>query len=118
MIFVRYFNGIRDRIRTLQGVPQTEAEDAGVSSAERRSLPYQADTYTGGVTECKNDCASAPKLNEELVEAIALGHDLGHTPFGHAGERSSQQGCARMFRRNRMQSRARRGICGESKDGG
>ena len=27
-------------------------------------------------------------LNEDLTEAIALGHDLGHTPFGHAGERS------------------------------
>ena len=30
------------------------------------------------------------KLNEELTEAIALGHDLGHTPFGHAGERVLQ----------------------------
>ena len=44
--------------RELQGVPQTEAEDPGVSSSERRSLPYKADTYTGGVTKCKNNCES------------------------------------------------------------
>ncbi len=30
--------------------------------------------------------ARALRLNEDLTEAIALGHDLGHTPFGHAGE--------------------------------
>ena len=48
------------RDRTLQGVPQTEAEDPGVSSSERRSLPYKADTYTGGVTKCKNNCESTP----------------------------------------------------------
>ena len=35
----------------------------------------------------------ALKLNEELVEAIALGHDLGHTPFGHAGERALNRVC-------------------------
>ena len=32
-------------------------------------------------------------MNEELVEAIALGHDLGHTPFGHAGERALNRVC-------------------------
>ena len=32
----------------------------GVSSSERRSLPYKADTYTGGVTKCKNNCESTP----------------------------------------------------------
>ena len=32
--------------------------------------------------------AKALRLNEDLVEAIALGHDLGHTPFGHAGEKA------------------------------
>lgn len=33
------------------------------------------------------------RLNEDLTEAIALGHDLGHTPFGHAGERSLERLC-------------------------
>ena len=33
------------------------------------------------------------RLNEELTEAIALGHDLGHTPFGHAGERVLNGSC-------------------------
>ena len=36
-------------------------------------------------------CARFPlKLNRDLTEAIAMGHDLGHTPFGHAGERAPQ----------------------------
>ena len=35
--------------------------------------------------------ARALRLNEDLTEAIALGHDLGHTPFGHAGERALNQ---------------------------
>ena len=34
-------------------------------------------------------------MNEDLVEAIALGHDLGHTPFGHAGERALNKICPR-----------------------
>ena len=37
--------------------------------------------------------AKALRLNEDLVEAIALGHDLGHTPFGHAGERALDKVC-------------------------
>ena len=37
--------------------------------------------------------ARALRLNEDLVEAIALGHDLGHTPFGHVGEQALQEIC-------------------------
>ncbi|MBO5271111.1 MAG: dNTP triphosphohydrolase, partial [Clostridia bacterium] len=43
-------------------------------------------THTLEVTQIARTIARALRLNEDLVEAIALGHDLGHTPFGHAGE--------------------------------
>ena len=43
-------------------------------------------THTLEVSQTARTVARALKLNEDLVEAIALGHDLGHTPFGHAGE--------------------------------
>ena len=44
--------------------------------------------HTLEVSQLSRTVAKALKLNEDLVEAIALGHDLGHTPFGHAGERA------------------------------
>jgi dGTPase len=43
-------------------------------------------THTLEVSQIARTIAKALSLNEDLVEAIALGHDLGHTPFGHAGE--------------------------------
>ncbi len=43
-------------------------------------------THTLEVSQTARTIAKALRLNEDLVEAIALGHDLGHTPFGHAGE--------------------------------
>jgi len=45
-------------------------------------------THTLEVTRLARTVARALRLNEDLAEAIALGHDLGHTPFGHAGERA------------------------------
>jgi len=45
-------------------------------------------THTLEVTRLARTAARALRLNEDLTEAIALGHDLGHTPFGHAGERA------------------------------
>ena len=45
-------------------------------------------THTLEVTRLARTVARALALNEDLTEAIALGHDLGHTPFGHAGERA------------------------------
>ena len=45
-------------------------------------------THTLEVTRLARTVARAVGLNEDLAEAIALGHDLGHTPFGHAGERA------------------------------
>src|SRR5699024_11832273 len=44
-------------------------------------------THTLEVSQISRTLARALKLNEDLVEAIALGHDLGHTPFGHTGEK-------------------------------
>jgi len=48
-------------------------------------------THTLEVSQIARSIAKVLRLNEELTEAIALGHDLGHTPFGHAGERVLQQ---------------------------
>ena len=45
-------------------------------------------THTLEVSRIARTAARALLLNEDLAEAIALGHDLGHTPFGHAGERA------------------------------
>lgn len=45
-------------------------------------------THTLEVAQISRTVARALRLNEDLTEAIALGHDLGHTPFGHAGERA------------------------------
>ena len=50
-------------------------------------------THTLEVSQNARTIAKALQLNEELVEAIALGHDLGHTPFGHAGERALNRIC-------------------------
>ena len=45
-------------------------------------------THTLEVAQIARTIARALRMNEDLTEAIALGHDLGHTPFGHAGERA------------------------------
>ncbi len=50
-------------------------------------------THTLEVSQNARTIAKALRLNEDLVEAIALGHDLGHTPFGHAGERALNRVC-------------------------
>ena len=48
-------------------------------------------THTLEVSQIARTIARALRLNEDLVEAIALGHDLGHTPFGHSGEKALEQ---------------------------
>lgn len=45
-------------------------------------------THTLEVSQIARTIARALRMNEDLTEAIALGHDLGHTPYGHAGERA------------------------------
>lgn len=54
-------------------------------------------THTLEVSQNARTIAKALRLNEDLVEAIALGHDLGHTPFGHAGERALNKVCPMGF---------------------
>ena len=64
------------------------------------------------VARVARDIGRALGLNLDLIEAIALGHDLGHTPFGHAGERYLNQAfnrrCDRWFFHNVQSVRARR----------
>lgn len=50
-------------------------------------------THTLEVDQIARTISRALQLNEDLTEAIALGHDLGHTPFGHAGERALDEVC-------------------------
>lgn len=54
-------------------------------------------THTLEVTQIGRTVARALALNEDLTEAIGLGHDLGHTPFGHAGERALAKLCPAGF---------------------
>lgn len=55
-------------------------------------------THTLEVSQIARTIAKSLDLNEDLTEAIALGHDLGHTPFGHAGERTLNKLCSKGFR--------------------
>lgn len=54
-------------------------------------------THTLEVSQIARSIARALRLNEDLCEAIALGHDIGHTPFGHAGERALNDVCSKGF---------------------
>lgn len=55
-------------------------------------------THTLEVSQIARTIARALRLNEDLTEAIALGHDLGHTPFGHSGEEVLDRICTGGFR--------------------
>lgn len=55
-------------------------------------------THTLEVSQIARTIAKSLDLNEDLTEAIALGHDLGHTPFGHAGERTLNEVCSLGFK--------------------
>ena len=62
-------------------------------------------THTLEVSQIARTIARALRLNEDLTEAIALGHDLGHTPFGHAGERALNKLCPGGFTHYRQSLR-------------
>jgi dGTPase len=62
-------------------------------------------THTLEVSQIARTAARALRLNEDLTEAIALGHDLGHTPFGHLGEQALTPFLGRPFRHNEQSLR-------------
>ena len=83
-------------------------------------------THTLEVARIARTIARCLRLNEDLTEAIALGHDLGHTPFGHAGERALRSIHPGGFRHNEQSLRVvdrlekdGRGLnlCAEVRDG-
>src|SRR4029450_2521029 len=71
-------------------------------------------THTLETTAISRVVARALRLNEDLVEAIGLGHDTGHTPFGHAGEDALDDALAeryeRRFRHNEQSHRIARSL--------
>jgi dGTPase len=97
------FQRDRDRIlhskpfRRLKGKTQVFIDPAGDHYRTRM-------THTLETTAIARGVARALRLNEDLVEAIGLGHDMGHPPFGHAGEEALdtalQQHFNRRFRHN------------------
>ena len=62
-------------------------------------------THTLTVSQVARGIARALSLNEDLTEAIALGHDLGHTPFGHSGERILNKLSPKGFSHNEQSGR-------------
>lgn len=80
---------MRDRDRVLYSksfrrlAGKTQVYVSGVDDHKRTRL-----THTLEVSQISRTIASALKLDTDLTEAIALGHDLGHAPFGHIGERT------------------------------
>jgi dGTPase len=62
-------------------------------------------THTLEVSQIARTAARALRLNEDVAEAISLGHDLGHTPFGHLGEQALTPFLGRPFRHNEQSLR-------------
>ncbi len=62
-------------------------------------------THTLEVARIASTISRALNLNEDLAEAIAMGHDLGHTPFGHAGEAALSECLGKPFRHNEQSLR-------------
>src|SRR5438034_9284394 len=92
------FQRDRDRIvhskpfRRLKGKTQVFIDPAGDHYRTRM-------THTLETTGIARGVARALRLNEDLVEAIGLGHDMGHPPFGHAGEEALDDALSERFGR-------------------
>lgn len=72
-------------------------------------------THTLEVSEIARTISRAMRLNEDLVEAIALGHDLGHTPFGHGGETALKEIYSESFSHNEQSLRVVDILCNNGK---
>ncbi|MEI7644154.1 MAG: deoxyguanosinetriphosphate triphosphohydrolase [Chloroflexales bacterium] len=96
----------RDRDRILHSKPfrrlkhKTQVFIAPVGDHYRTRL-----THTLEVTQISRTVARALRLNEDLAEAIGLGHDIGHAPFGHAGETALARIYPEHFRHNEQSRR-------------
>ena len=107
------FQRDRDRLvhskpfRRLKGKTQVFIDPSGDHYRTRM-------THTLETTAISRVVARALRLNEDLVEAIGLGHDTGHTPFGHAGEdaldEALAEGFGRRFRHNEQSLRIARSL--------
>src|SRR5436309_1103139 len=107
------FQRDRDRIvhskpfRRLKGKTQVFIDPAGDHYRTRM-------THTLETTGIARVVARALRLNEDLVEAIGLGHDTGHTPFGHAGEEALDEALhdrfGKRFRHNEQSHRIARAL--------
>ncbi len=96
----------RDRDRILHSKPfrrlkhKTQVFIAPLGDHYRTRL-----THTLEVTQIARTVARGLRLNEDLVEAIGLGHDIGHAPFGHAGETALSHAIGDSFRHNEQSRR-------------
>jgi dGTPase len=96
----------RDRDRILHSKPfrrlkhKTQVFIAPLGDHYRTRL-----THTLEVTQIARTVGRALRLNEDLVEAIGLGHDIGHAPFGHAGESAISHAQGHSFRHNEQSRR-------------
>ena len=77
-------------------VPPARAQDPGVRVPRGRPFPHPADPHAWKSPRSPARSPARCGLDEDLAEASALGHDLGHPPFGHAGERALDD-CLRGF---------------------
>ena len=96
----------RDRDRILHSKPFRRLKHKTQVFIAPRGDHYRTRlTHTLEVTQIARTVARALRLNEDLVEAIGLGHDLGHTPFGHAGEAAISRAQGHSFRHNEQSLR-------------